>query len=516
MATFRYNEGEDVYKQGEMTMFTVKSQLSLDTVHEALVIGVFEKKQPLDGIAAEYDRRLGGQLSVLFKEGDISAKKKQISHVHTLNQAGAKRLYFVGLGKKDALTFEGLREAFGKLWKTLKQAKRTEAAVALDTFVTDDIDANEAAHALSEAYYLATYEFPGYKQKKNEPEKRIETITIYTEADAAEIEASLFVGSVYGKATNSARTLVNTPGNLMTAADLAGYAVELAKKYEFEYEILEKEEMERLGMGALLAVNQGSKNPPKMIVLKYQGREQWDNVIGLVGKGVTFDTGGYSLKPRESMVDMKTDMAGAAAVLGAMEIIGELRPEQNVIAVIPATDNMISGEAFKPDDVITSMSGKTIEVKNTDAEGRLILADAITYAKHHGANYLIDVATLTGGVIVALGVHTTGAMTNNEALFEQLLEASAETGEFIWRLPITEKDKERVRSSKIADLNNSPGREGHAIMGGAFLGEFAEDTPWVHLDIAGTSVAAKDYDLGPSGATGVMVRTLATFVERFE
>jgi leucyl aminopeptidase len=516
MATFRYNEGEDVYKQGEMTMFTVKSQLSLDTVHEALVIGVFEKNQPLDGIAAEYDRRLGGQLSVLFKEGDISAKKKQISHVHTLNQAGAKRLYFVGLGKKDALTFEGLREAFGKLWKTLKQAKRTEAAVALDTFVTDDIDANEAAHALSEAYYLATYEFPGYKQKKNEPEKRIETITIYTEADAAEIEASLFVGSVYGKATNSARTLVNTPGNLMTAADLAGYAVELAKKYEFEYEILEKEEMEQLGMGAILAVNQGSKNPPKMIVLKYQGREQWDNVIGLVGKGVTFDTGGYSLKPRESMVDMKTDMAGAAAVLGAMEIIGELRPEQNVIAVIPATDNMISGEAFKPDDVITSMSGKTIEVKNTDAEGRLILADAITYAKHHGANYLIDVATLTGGVIVALGVHTTGAMTNNEALFEQLLEASAETGEFIWRLPITEKDKERVRSSKIADLNNSPGREGHAIMGGAFLGEFAEDTPWVHLDIAGTSVAAKDYDLGPSGATGVMVRTLATFVERFE
>jgi leucyl aminopeptidase len=516
MATFRYNEGEDVYKQGEMTMFTVKSQLSLDTAHEALVIGVFEKNQPLDGIAAEYDRRLGGQLSVLFKEGDISAKKKQISHVHTLNQAGAKRLYFVGLGKKDALTFEGLREAFGKLWKTLKQAKRTEATVALDTFVTDDIDANEAAHALSEAYYLATYEFPGYKQKKNEPEKRIETITIYTEADAAEIEASLFVGSVYGKATNSARTLVNTPGNLMTAADLAGYAVELAKKYEFEYEILEKEEMERLGMGALLAVNQGSKNPPKMIVLKYQGREQWDNVIGLVGKGVTFDTGGYSLKPRESMVDMKTDMAGAAAVLGAMEIIGELRPEQNVIAVIPATDNMISGEAFKPDDVITSMSGKTIEVKNTDAEGRLILADAITYAKHHGANYLIDVATLTGGVIVALGVHTTGAMTNNEALFEQLLEASAETGEFIWRLPITEKDKERVRSSKIADLNNSPGREGHAIMGGAFLGEFAEDTPWVHLDIAGTSVAAKDYDLGPSGATGVMVRTLATFVERFE
>lgn len=177
---------------------------------------------------------------------------------------------------------------------------------------------------------------------------------------------------------------------------------------------------------------------------------------------------------------------------------------------------MISGEAFKPDDVITSLSGKTIEVRNTDAEGRLILADAVTYAKQHGASYIIDVATLTGGVIVALGTDKTGAMTNNEALFEQLLEASMETGEFIWRLPITEHDRERVRSSKIADLNNSPGREGHVIMGGAFIGEFAEDTPWVHLDIAGTATAKKDGDLGPAGATGVMVRTLAAFVERFE
>ena len=177
---------------------------------------------------------------------------------------------------------------------------------------------------------------------------------------------------------------------------------------------------------------------------------------------------------------------------------------------------LISGNAFKADDVITSMSGKTIEVLNTDAEGRLVLADAVTYAKHHGANYLVDVATLTSGVIVALGTDTTGALTNNEALWEQVLEASYEAGEPIWRLPIFEKDKQRVRSSKIADLNNSPGREGHAIMGGAFVGEFAEDTPWVHLDIAGTATTRKEHDLGPAGATGVMARTLALLVERFE
>jgi leucyl aminopeptidase len=215
------------------------------------------------------------------------------------------------------------------------------------------------------------------------------------------------------------------------------------------------------------------------------------------------------------MVGMKGDMGGAASVLGAMEIIGELRPKKNIAAVIPITDNMVSGTAFKPDDVIISLSGKTIEVLNTDAEGRLALADGITYVKQLGANYLVDVATLTGGVIVALGNHTTGAMTNDEAFYGQVLAAAFKTDETIWRLPIFERDKERVRNSKFADLNNSPGRDGHAIMAGAFLGEFAENTPWVHLDIAGTSDTKSEHDLGPAGATGVMVRTLAMLAERF-
>jgi len=305
------------------------------------------------------------------------------------------------------------------------------------------------------------------------------------------------------------------PPNLMKASDLAEFAVDLAEKYNLSYEVLEKEDMEKLGMGALLAVNKGSAEPPKMIVLKYEGDEKWENVLAFVGKGITYDTGGYSLKPRESMVGMKTDMAVAAAVLGAMEIIGELKPNVNVIAVIPATDNMISSTAYKPDEVITSMSGKTIEVFNTDAEGRLALCDAITYAKFYGANYIVDVATLTGGVIVALGDQVTGAMTNNEQFFQKVLESSNETGELIWQLPYFDLYKEKVRNhSKIADLSNSPGREAHAIMAGAFLGEFAEETPWVHLDIAGIATTKEEHDLGPAGATGVMVRTLATLAER--
>ena len=252
-----------------------------------------------------------------------------------------------------------------------------------------------------------------------------------------------------------------------------------------------------------------------MIVLKYQGKEAWDDVIGLVGKGITFDTGGYSIKTKSGIVGMKSDMGGAASVLGAMEAIGELRPEQNVLAVIPSTDNMISGSAMKPDDVIVSLSGKTIEILNTDAEGRLALADGLTYAKHHGASVLIDVATLTGGVVVALGTETTGAMTNHDPLYQQVRQAAEEAGEAIWQLPITEKDKKRVKNSQMADLNNSPGREGHAIMAGTFLGEFAERTPWVHLDIAGTATTAQSSCFGPKGGTGVMVRTLVTFVERF-
>lgn len=506
----------EVYGMEVTNMFTVKNELDLTQPLELLVIGLFNKNKQLDGLAAEIDEQLDGQITQLLKDGDLSTKKRAILKIHTLGKLPIKRLIFVGLGKENELTFETSREIFGKLFQHVQDAKLENVAIALDTFDTEQLPTEELAHALGEAFPLATYTFADYKQKENTPEKEISQIMIYSKNDAKELEASLTVGYAYGRATNSARTLVNLPGNMLTATDLANYAIELAQKFDFEVEILEKEDMQKLGMGALLAVNKGSVEPPKMIVLKYQGRETWEDVIGLVGKGITFDTGGYSIKTKTGIVGMKTDMGGAAAVLGAMEIIGTLRPEQNVVAVIPSTDNMISGNAFKPDDVITAMSGKTIEVLNTDAEGRLALADGICYAKHHGANYLIDVATLTGGIIVALGNDTTGAMTNHEAFFEQVLEASMEAGESIWRLPIFERDKERVRGSKIADLNNSPGRDGHAIMAGAFIGEFAEDTPWVHFDIAGTATSSKKYDLGPEGATGVMVRTLATVVERFE
>lgn len=495
-------------------MFHIQSTIKWN--EETIIFGLFQKNGSFEGPLAELDHKLEGQISSLVKDGDISSRKKEISKVHTLGKIAAKRIFFVGLGKEKEYDFDAARESFAKLFKTLQNAKIQSFSIVLDSFTSEHVQGNEAAHALAEVLPLSTYKIQDYKQRSNEPERNINQVTIISKEDEAEIRSSLTVGSAFGEGTNSARTLVNMPGNILTATELAKYSVDVAQKYGFEYEVLEKEDMEKLGMGALLAVNKGSDEPPKMIVLKYQGKEEWTDVIGLVGKGITFDTGGYSIKPKDGIVGMKSDMGGAAAVLGAMEIIGKLKPEQNVLAVIPSTDNMISGNAFKPDDVIVSLSGKTIEVLNTDAEGRLVLADGMTYAKHHGANYLVDVATLTGGVIIALGTHTTGAMTNNEALFEQVLEASHECGEPIWRLPITKKDIDKVRGSKMADLNNSPGREGHAIMAGTFIGEFAEGTPWVHLDIAGTATSNHADDLGPSGGTGVMARTLAAFVERFE
>ncbi|MFF5995900.1 leucyl aminopeptidase [Lysinibacillus sp. KU-BSD001] len=481
---------------------------------ETIIIGVQKHREQMKNWSA-FSEFFDSTLDTWIRVGEISSDRKKIMKfpVTTAN-TNIKRVVFVGLGEGKTVTKENLRETFGLVGKELKALKVNDYAIWLDSFVTPAMAETDVAFLAAEGIHMGFYTVPNYKTSSNEPDTYLDGVEFVTTAHMEEMVASFNEGRIYAEAVNEARSLVNLPPNMLTATDLANYAVELAKQYEFEVEILDKAQLEQLGMGGILSVNQGSAEEPRLITLKYQAKDQWEDVIGFVGKGVTYDTGGYSLKPRESMVGMKGDMGGAAAVLGAMKIIGEIRPKRNVVAVIGATDNMVSGTAFKPDDVITTYSGKTVEVLNTDAEGRLVLADAVTYAKQQGADYLIDVATLTGGVIVALGMDKTGALTNNEEFFESFMEAAVETDEFVWRLPLTEKDKKRIRKSDMADLNNSPGRDGHMIFGGGFVGEFAEDTPWIHLDIAGTSDANAAHDLGPKGGTGVMVRTLATFVRQ--
>ena len=480
---------------------------------EVLIVGTYknpENTKDWSELVAFY----GSSLEKWLKAGDVSINRKKLTKLPTLQEGKLQRIFFVGLGDRKTLTQDELRDIFGTIGKELVASKTTNVSIWLDSFTNEEIDIEDATYLAAEGIGLGLYQVPNYKTTSNTTDYYLDLVELVTNSDEQEILSYFEIGQVYAEAVNEARTLVNMPPNVLTATKMAEYAKELAETYDFEYEELGKAEMEELGMGAILAVNQGSTEEPKLMVMKYRANDEWSDVVGLVGKGITYDTGGYSIKTKDGMVGMKGDMGGAAAVLGAMRIIGETRPNKNVIAVIASTDNMISGNAFKPDDVITSYSGKTIEILNTDAEGRLVLADSVSYAKQQGANYIVDIATLTGGVIVALGKDKTGALSNDDAFFETFKEATEETGEFVWRMPLTESDKKRIRKSDVADLNNSPGRDGHMIFGGGFVGEFVENTPWIHLDIAGTSDAGSAYDLGPKGGTGAMVRSLATLVER--
>ncbi|VXB41723.1 putative cytosol aminopeptidase [Exiguobacterium sp. 8H] len=475
------------------------AQLNWTDSYETIVFGI----GAADSIDEGLDTLFAGRVKALIQSGDLSTKTGEVTILPTF--AGeTTRVLFVGLGQRNDMTTENVRNWFGKVAKLIKARGLKDVAVALDTFTEG------AARMFTEAYEMATYAHPTYKSAPNETVEE-PTITLLGDVDQTDIDA----GVAYGKGVNVARMLTMMPANILTAETLADYAVELAKRHDFKYRILEKEEMEGLGMGALLAVNQGSTIPPKLIVLEYRGAEE-EAPIAVVGKGVTFDTGGYSIKPKDGIVGMKGDMGGAATVLGLFETLGLTRPKRNVIGIIGATDNMISGDAFKPDDVITAMNGKTIEVLNTDAEGRLVLADAVTFAKTYEPKAIIDVATLTGGVLVALGTDVTGCLTNDDSLYRSLEAASRETNELVWQMPYFDVFIDKVRKSEVADLNNSPGRFGHMIFGGAFVGEFVGDTPWLHLDIAGTSERAAANDLGPKGPTGVMVRTLARMIESWD
>lgn len=463
---------------------------------ETVVVGI----GAADSIDEGLDALFNGRVKALIQSADISTKTGEISIVPTFD-GDIKRVLFVGLGQRNDSTVENLRNWFGKAAKQIKSRAFTNIAVAIDTFEAGK------ARLFAEAHEMATYEHPTYKSEPKKAKDEV-TITFWGDVEAAEVEA----GAAYGRGVNVARTLTMMPANILNAETLADYAADLAERHGFKYRILEKEEMEGLGMGALLAVNQGSTLPPKLIVIEYTGAGE-EAPVAVVGKGITFDTGGYSIKPKDGIVGMKGDMGGAATVLGLFETLATTKPSINVLGVIPSTDNMISGNAFKPDDVITAMNGKTIEVLNTDAEGRLVLADAVTFAKTYNPKAIIDVATLTGGVLVALGTEVTGCLTNDDSLYDTFEAASKETNELVWKMPYFDVFINQVRKSEVADLNNSPGRYGHMIFGGAFVGEFVEDTPWLHLDIAGTSERASASDLGPKGPTGVMVRTLATMLE---
>lgn len=372
-----------------------------------------------------------------------------------------------------------------------------------------------AGQAIAEGLVLGAYRRKHYKLEQP-AYTGLNAVTFHMERKSEALEEECWKqgierGLAFGEATNLARDLTNMPGNLLTPSGLASAAISVAERYGLPAEVLDEREIELKGMGGLLAVGKGSVHPPRMIAIRYQGTNQWDNVVGIVGKGITFDTGGISLKRAPGMEDMISDMGGAAAVLGVMEALGRLRPRINVVMLIPSAENMPAANAFKPGDIITSLSGRTIEVLNTDAEGRVVLGDAVTYAREWGAERIIDVATLTGAVVSILGDIATGAVTNDEVFLAEILAASRLSGEPIWTLPVYPEFREMLKS-EVADIRNAAGRYGGASTAGLFIGEFAEGLPWVHLDIAGTAFVSKERGVNPKGATGVMVRTLLEYL----
>lgn len=435
------------------------------------------------------------------------------SFTRTVNDT-IQTVLLVGLGKEEDINLDKVREATGKAIKKLKELGITN--IFLRVPHTEAIKLEELIKAMATSAELANYTFNKYKtDAKEEKELNVSISRCGVKEATKEIEDAINEGVEVAKGIIIARNLVNEPSNVIYPETLAEAAVNAGKESGFEVEVHGVEKIKALKMEAFYNVAKGSVKEPKLIVMRYFGdKDNKENILGLVGKGLTYDSGGYSIKPTTGMVDMKSDMGGAASVIGALSVIAKRGLKLNVIAVIAACENLISGDAYKPGEVIGSMAGKTIEVVNTDAEGRLTLVDAVHYIiTEEKVNEVIDLATLTGAALVALGETTTAVVTNNEGFFNELKSASEYTGDKMWQLPTFDDYKELIKSD-IADLKNSGGRFAGTITAGLFIEAFVQDKPWLHLDIAGTAWTSKNSNLGVKGGTGAPVHTLYELAKR--
>jgi leucyl aminopeptidase len=476
----------------------------------AIIVGCYEEAKKPEGDAALVDAAMDGLIARLLQKGDIKGKLNEITLLHCTGKLAAGRVAVVGLGKPDSLTLDKVRGAVGEVCRYLRQKSVDRIACGSLGAGVNGIKTDDAVQAMAEGAMLGLYAFRKHITKKDNGYTEVKEFAIVGR-DAAAVSKAIEKAKIISGAVNWTRDLVNEPSNFLTPADLAEAAKKLAVENGLKIEVLEKQQMASLGMGGLLGVAQGSQQPPRFIILTYKGKKSNGVDIALVGKGITFDTGGISLKPSQDMHEMKTDMAGAASVIAAIGAIAQLKPAINVVAIAPATENMPGGTAQKPGDVIKAMNGKTIEVLNTDAEGRLILADALSYATKLKAKAIIDIATLTGSCRASLGTFVTGAFSNDEKLAGKLIAAGSEVGERAWQFPMFEEYGEMIKSD-VADIQNIGGKYAGAITAAKFLAEFVDNTPWVHLDIAGTSETDKDKGYQVKGATGNPVRTLVQLV----
>lgn len=483
-----------------------------------LAVELFEGDEPLAGLAGELDERLGGRIADVRRRGDFRGKQGETLLLYPAPGAlAAERLLLVGLGRRDELDLERLRRAAAT---AVKEAARLRVPRVASTLhhgaqVAERIDPVAAARAAAEGAVLGAYRFTEMKSRPENdeaPAPVAEFVILERDGERArQREAGVRVGMAVARGENLARTLGNLPGNVATPSYLAETAARIAAEHGMRCTVLGRAELEAEGLKALLAVAQGSEQEPKLIVLEHRGGGEGQPPLVLVGKGLTFDSGGISIKPAQGMEEMKFDMCGGAAVLGAMQAIGELGLRTNVVGVVPASENLISGAAMKPGDIIGSHLGKTIEVVNTDAEGRLILADALSYVRRFRPAAVVDAATLTGACVIALGHHASAVLGNDEHLVEELRAAGERSGERVWPLPMLDEYKEQLRSD-YADLKNSGGRPAGTITAAWFLREFVDGFAWAHLDIAGTAYGDGKLAYQTKGATGVPTRLFVEWV----
>jgi leucyl aminopeptidase len=444
-----------------------------------------------------------GWLDEVYSSGEFTGKLFETASFHRPSGFKAKRLMLAGMGKPDTFgTFEMRRGIAAAI-----RAAKSRSLRRLHLHLGSPHARPDFVQAAVEGALTGDYEPDQLKTDKNKGDKRLKSFVLWVDAAAEELRQAARRGQVIAESQNFARDLTNEPSNLLPPQALADRATQMAAETGLECEVLDEGRMRQLGMGAMLGVAQGSDNPPALIVLRYSpDNPVSQDHLGFIGKGVTFDTGGVSIKPADGMEKMKYDMGGGAAVIGAMRAISHLRPPVRITALIPAVENMVSGRAQRPGDIVTTLSGKTVEVLNTDAEGRLILIDAITYALRLGCTHLVDAATLTGAIVVALGHLRVGAFTNNQELLERVRAAGDAGGERLWQMPLDEEYKDYLKSA-FADIPNIGGRWGGSITAAMFLKEFVEDKPWVHLDIAGTAWMDDSKPWIAKGPSGVPVRT---------
>jgi len=487
--------------------FSAPAQLETECL--AVVVLDHGSKDRPEAKVASGDAAIRDAAAEVIASGEVSGKALEASLIHRPAKLKAKRLLLIGGGKASSFTSGELRKLAGTAVRFLKP----KGVRSLAFLAPENGNGEDAVRAIVEGGLVADFDPDTYKSDRKD--QKIDAMTIVARGDQSALQRAMNEARVVGESQNFTRDLVNEPSNRMTPNVLAERARKMAQEVGLKCEVYGADKIKELKMGAFWGVAQGSDEPPALIVLRYEPANAPSTpVLGLVGKGITFDTGGISIKPADGMEKMKYDMAGGAAMIGTMRAIALLKPRNKVIAVICATENMPSGKAQKPGDIQIAMSGKSIEIINTDAEGRLVLADGLHYARQLGCTHLIDAATLTGAVVVALGYVNAGAFANDDKLYNAFTQATHKAGEKFWRLPMDDDYKECIRSN-IADIMNTGGRWGGAINAAMFLKEFAEDTPWVHLDIAGTAWMEENKPWIAKGPSGIAVRSLIELARDF-